>query len=180
VHLADASAACSIDTRMTAIPLHHRLGGEVMDRALAARQYEVDGEADPRQPGRQRDLGPGSPVGQGGEINRLITRNIVGCYREHAGRGPTKAQAFYHGDVVVVVMREVLAGVERLIVERGSDVAVGFRQALNAAIREPLVACVEEVVRRKVVSVMTSTDVDADTAACIFILDGRVAELRAV
>jgi uncharacterized protein YbcI len=72
-------------------------------------------------------------------------------------------------------MREVLTEGERLLVQDGQhDTALGVRQALTNGMRASLVACVEDVVGKKVVSVMTSTDVAADSASCVFIIDGPV------
>jgi uncharacterized protein YbcI len=119
---------------------------------------------------------PVSPVGHGGEINREIRRKVVGCYRQYFGRGPTKAEAFYHGDVVVVVMRRVMTGAERLIVQKGcGNVALEVRQALTGGMRDSLAAGIEEVLGREVTAVMTSTDIDADAASCVFVVDGSVA-----
>jgi uncharacterized protein YbcI len=114
-----------------------------------------------------------SPVTHGGEISREITHKVVRCYRHCFGRGPTKAQTFYSGDVVVVMMRRVLTKAERLIAGKGcGDVVLGMREALNAGMRDSLAACVEEVLAKKVVAVMTSTDLAADAASCLFIVDG--------
>jgi hypothetical protein len=83
-------------------------------------------------------------------------RKAVRCYRQFVGRGPTEAQAFHGGDVLVVVMRGVVPPAD------------------SGAMRDALIGCVEAVVERRVVSVMASADADADAASCVFILGGPV------
>jgi uncharacterized protein YbcI len=115
----------------------------------------------------------------GAPINAEIARSIVHCYREHAGRGPTKAQAFYHHDVVVVVMHGWMTPEERSLARVGAPSAARqIREALNEAVRERLVACIEAVIDGRVLTMMTSDDPELDSASCVFLLDRPVTPSR--
>ena len=131
---------------------------------------------DAQQPWPRSTIEAVDPTGSGDDINREIARKVARCYAHYVGREPRRAEAFYQGDVVVVVMRSVMTDGERVIRDTGGErVALAFRQALNGGMRGLLTACVEEVVGSQVVALMTSTDVDADSASCVFVFDRAVA-----
>lgn len=129
----------------------------------------------------------------GGELNGAIARAVVRIYRQHAGRGPTTAQAFFRDKVVVVVLQSVMTQLERSIARGGrGDAVLALRRELHAAMRPELVATVEELTRRTVVSLSADMQVEPDVATEVFILDrpvdvehataarGASAELRTV
>jgi uncharacterized protein YbcI len=123
-------------------------------------------------PGRQREA-PGAPGG--GELNAAIARAVVRVHRARAGRGPTKAQAFYRHDVVVVVLEDALTPVERTLAAHGrEDVAIAARRALQNAMRADLVAAVERLTGSRVRAVLSDAQDDPDVAAHVFLLDRPV------
>jgi uncharacterized protein YbcI len=108
----------------------------------------------------------------GGELNAGIARAVVRIHRDSVGRGPTKAQAFFRGNVVVVVLEHVLAKEERTLVSSGHEDAVtALRHELLETMQPDLMAAVETLTDRRVVAMMGDTNLNADMAGQIFVLD---------
>src|SRR5215210_6928751 len=81
-----------------------------------------------------------------------ISRGTVGIYKEHLGRGPTKARTSIRDDTVAIVLQDSLTKAE--IKLRGGDrsKAVRFiRREFQEAMRDELVALVETKLHREVV-----------------------------
>jgi uncharacterized protein YbcI len=110
-----------------------------------------------------------------GELNAAIAREAVRAHRELAGRGPTKAQAFFRGDVVVVVLRDPFTKGERLLLDRGmSEAALDVREELHNAMRQRLVDIVERLTQRGVQAFMAGAHAGPEVAVQLFVLDGPV------
>jgi uncharacterized protein YbcI len=110
-----------------------------------------------------------------GDLNAALARAVVGAYRNQVGRGPTKARAFFRGDVVVVVLQSTLTRAESTLVGAGEGESVTeSRLLLQASMGQELVATVEQLTGRRVVAFMSGNDVDADFASELFVLDGHV------
>jgi uncharacterized protein YbcI len=111
----------------------------------------------------------------GGELNAAVARAIVRVHRWHAGRGPTRARAFFRHDVVVAVLEDALTVTERsLIADERSDAVAQLRVELNAAMRPSLTHYVEVLTSRRVVACMSDTDIAAGTTSVVFVLDRPV------
>jgi uncharacterized protein YbcI len=116
----------------------------------------------------------------GGELNASVSRAVVQIHRAHVGRGPTKAQAFYRHDVIVVVLEDVLTTAERTLTAHGrADVALAGRRALEAAMHDELVAAVEGLTGARVRALMHDTHVAPDVSSAVFVLDRPVDPVRA-
>jgi uncharacterized protein YbcI len=137
------------------------------------------GRGDPSLIGGGEREAPDAPGG--GELNAAIARAVVRIHRTQAGRGPTKAQAFYRHDVVVVLLEDTLTAVERTLVAHGrEDVAIATRRALQDAMRAELVAAIELLTGCAVRAVLSDTQADPDVAAEVFLLDRPVDPHRTV
>jgi uncharacterized protein YbcI len=113
--------------------------------------------------------------GAGGELNAAVARAVVHVYRTVCGRGPKKARAVYRGDVLVVVLEDVLTPAERSLVATGrAEAALELRRTLHAAMRDPLARAVTELTGVRVRAVMGETHCDPDVASEVFLLDGPV------
>jgi uncharacterized protein YbcI len=111
----------------------------------------------------------------GGELNAAIARTVVRFHREHTGRGPTRAQAFYRGNVIVVIMHDAMTKAESSLVEQGrADMVLEFRRAFQETMRDELVATVEALTGCGVEAFMSTNHVHPDMAAELFILDRPV------
>jgi uncharacterized protein YbcI len=110
-----------------------------------------------------------------GELNASIARAAVRLHRSHVGRGPTKARAFFRGNIVVVVLEEVLTQSERSLVASGRhDAVIRVREALLETMRADLIAAIETLTDRGVTALMSATHLEPDMAAEIFMLDRPV------
>jgi uncharacterized protein YbcI len=111
----------------------------------------------------------------GGELNAAITRAVVRLHREQTGRGPTRAQAFYRGNVVVVVMYDVMTRAESSLAAGGRpDMVLTVRQAFQDTMRPELIAIVESLTGCVVQAFMSTNHIEPDMAAEVFVLDRPV------
>jgi uncharacterized protein YbcI len=111
----------------------------------------------------------------GGQLNAALARAVVRVHRDYVGRGPTKAQAFFRGNVVVVIMEDVMTKAEQSLVASGQDDAVlemrcRFQKAMGPELRE----IVERLTGCKVDAFMSDNHIDPDAAVEIFVLDRPV------
>ena len=112
-----------------------------------------------------------------GELNAAITRAVVRVHSQYVGRGPTKAQTFYRGPMVVTLMENALTKAEQSLVADGQDdVVLRMRQRFQRTMRDDLVEAIERLTGRKVVAFMSDNHVEPDLAAELFILDGPVGD----
>ncbi len=110
-----------------------------------------------------------------GRLNQELARAIVQGHKRFLGRGPTKAQAFYHGNVVVVMLEDTLNEAERRLAARGEREAVlSMRHHCQDIMRGDLVEAVEALTGRRVEAFMSSSHIAPDLAAEIFVLDRPV------
>ena len=108
----------------------------------------------------------------GGDLRAALTRAVVAVHRRHLGRGPTKAQAFFRQNVVVVVLTEVLTTPEHTLVAAGrAELVAEVRRQLQAAMHDELVLAVECLTGCGVSGRMSDIDVASDTAAEVFVVD---------
>jgi uncharacterized protein YbcI len=115
----------------------------------------------------------------GGELNAHLARAIVRVYREGTGRGPTKAQAFFRGNVLVVLLEDVLTRVERTLVAAGREDAVRrARDELQRAMAPGLIAAAEHVTSCGVTALMSDLHLAPELVSHVFVLDRGV--LRSV
>jgi uncharacterized protein YbcI len=111
----------------------------------------------------------------GGRLNSAIANAVVRIQRKHIGRGPTRAQAFFRHNFVVVVMHDALTRAERSLTADGRTEAVlSVRRQFQETMRVDLVSAIEELTGCKVMAFMSANHVDPDVAAEIFILDQPV------
>jgi uncharacterized protein YbcI len=107
-----------------------------------------------------------------GLIAAAISNAVVRITSEYTGRGPTKARTTISQDVIVVVMADTMLKAERLLVEKGeSETVLGLRKKFQSAMREDLVATVEEHTGRKVAAFMSDNHIDPDMGVEVFALE---------
>lgn len=117
----------------------------------------------------------------GGELNADVARAVVGIYRDVAGRGPTRARAFFRDDVLVVLLRDVLTPSEQNMVRAGrTDGARASRDALQEMMRDELIAVVERLTGFGVEVLLSSSQAESGFVALTFLLDRPVGALAAV
>ena len=112
---------------------------------------------------------PSSPTGV---VASTISNAAVRLLNEYTGRGPTKAKTTISGDLVVIVLGEVMTKAERSLATNGqADVVLDMRHRFQLAMRDDLVAAVEMATERKVIAFMSGNHIEPDTAAEIFVLE---------
>lgn len=111
-----------------------------------------------------------------GRLNAALARAVVHAHNEYRGRGPTKAQAFFNQQVVVVLMEDTMTRAERSLVRDGKDDAVfAMRRQMQSTMRADMVASIEDLTGRKVIAFMSANHIAPDYAAELFVLDAAVA-----
>jgi len=108
-------------------------------------------------------------------IAYAIADSVMHIHRERVGRGPTKAQAFFRRNVVVVVMEDSLTRGEKSLVASGrAPAARAIRAHFAQMMRDDLVAAVERHTGAAVISFLTDSSSDPDVSALVFLLDRPV------
>jgi uncharacterized protein YbcI len=111
----------------------------------------------------------------GGELNNAIARSIVRIQRDYLGRGPTKAQSLFRGNVVVVLLHGALTKSERALVESGhADMAIRMRKRLQTIMRPAVTAAIESLTGCRVTASMSDVHVDPDIVVEMVVLDRPV------
>ncbi|HEX8066443.1 MAG TPA: Na-translocating system protein MpsC family protein [Thermoleophilaceae bacterium] len=101
-----------------------------------------------------------------------ITNGLVHIMSQYTGRGPTRARTTVNTNVVVAVFHETLTKAEQNLVAAGNVEAVEFmRTSFDRLLRSEAISLVEGILERKVVSMLTDVDPDANIALQAFILD---------
>jgi uncharacterized protein YbcI len=107
-----------------------------------------------------------------GTVAAEISNAVVGIVREYTGRGPTKARTTIADDLVAVVMGETLLKAEKSLIDAGDiDTVLTTRRKFQTAMREELVATVEDALDRRVIAFMSDNHVDPDMAVELFLLE---------
>jgi uncharacterized protein YbcI len=113
---------------------------------------------------------------RGGELNAALARAIVRSHARFTGRGPSKAQAFFHGNILVVVLENSMTSGEQSLVAGGrSDAVSRLRREFHESMRAELDGAVEEQTGCAVVASMSDSHIDPDLTALMFVLDRPVA-----
>src|SRR5881397_4161454 len=94
---------------------------------------------------------------------REISNAILGLYREHFGKGPTRAKTYAHDDLVVCVLRNGLTTVEKTLAAGGRvDAVREIRTAFQDAVADRFTGVVQRITGRRVIAFMSQMHVDPD------------------
>lgn len=111
----------------------------------------------------------------GGKLNAALAEAVVRIHNQYLGRGPSKGQAFFRDNVIVVVMEETLTKAERSLVEsERRDHVLSMRREFQRTMERDLVRTVEELTGCEVVAFMSDNHIDPDMAGELFVLDRPV------
>src|SRR4051812_2436546 len=106
----------------------------------------------------------------GGSLAADVSRHVVRLFAEYTGRGPTKARTAIRENLIVCLTQDTMTKAEqRLVAEGETELVVTIRRKFQTTMRDDLVAGIELMTGRKVLSFMS--DPDGDYAAEIFVLD---------
>jgi uncharacterized protein YbcI len=117
---------------------------------------------------RQRDL----PLRDDRSELSLVANGMVRLYKEHFGRGPTKAKATYaDDDTLICTLRESLTPAEKGMVRMGEHQRLrDLRMFLQYSSESEFRATVEEITGRQVESFVSGVDTVNDVACEVFYL----------
>jgi uncharacterized protein YbcI len=116
------------------------------------------------------------PPERGGELNAALARAVVRAQARFTGHGPSKAQAFFNGNVVVIVLENSMtAGEGSLVADGRADAVLALRREFHQSMRVELNGVVEGQTGRGVVASMSDSHVEPDLTMLVFMLDGPVA-----
>jgi uncharacterized protein YbcI len=111
----------------------------------------------------------------GGELNAAITRALVGIQDDYVGRGPRKASTFYHDNVIVTLMHDVLNRAERELAKTGRRGEVTtIRHLYQETMQGDFIEAVERLTGRKVIAFISGNQTDPDIATEVFVLDAVI------
>jgi uncharacterized protein YbcI len=111
-----------------------------------------------------------------GRLNQNIANAVVRHHKRFLGRGPTKAQAFYRDNIVVVVMEDTLTAAERgLAAAGGREAVLEMRLRYQQTMRPDLVDAIEALTGRTVEAFLSGNHISPDLAVELFILDQPIA-----
>jgi uncharacterized protein YbcI len=100
-----------------------------------------------------------------------ISRSVVRLHKEYIGQGPTKARTYIGEDLVVCVLQGGFSRAERTLLEHGGTGAVIHqRQALDEALRQPLIDTIERLVERRVVGFTSAVQPNGELSTVVFLL----------
>jgi uncharacterized protein YbcI len=110
-------------------------------------------------------------LGPRGAMLLAISNAVVRIYKQYFGKGPTKARAYYDGDVVTCVLSDVYTRAERTLLSRGRGALVlQQRHELQKAVREEFIAAIEDITERKVIGFFSGNQPDPDLSVEVFVL----------
>jgi len=107
-----------------------------------------------------------------GSIAAAISNATVQLLNEYTGRGPTKAKTTISRDLVAVVLQDTMTKAERTLASNGdASMVLDMRHRFQLAMRDDLVAAVEQLSNRKVIAFMSDNHIDPDMAVELFVLE---------
>jgi uncharacterized protein YbcI len=114
------------------------------------------------------------PDDNGASLSRELANLVVHFTREYTGRGPTRARAYVHDDLISVVMQDTLTKGEQSLVDSGHvSHVLDTRRRYQATMRTDLVSGVEALTGRRVIAFMSDNHIDPDVAVETFVLEPR-------
>lgn len=113
------------------------------------------------------------PVEDGqGSLRQDISTALVGLYKDHFGKGPTRCRTYLEPDLVVVILGEGYTASERTMFDAGRWYEVrSARQIWQDSMQELFVTTIEELTGRKVAAFLSANRQDPDLAVELFVLE---------
>lgn len=101
-----------------------------------------------------------------------LSNAIARLHKEHIGRGPTSARTTIDGDLVVCLLEGGFTRAEETLSNSDrQELVTAGRVGLQDAMRDAMIAGVQEIMGRRVISFMSANDYDHNLQAEIFVLE---------
>jgi uncharacterized protein YbcI len=109
--------------------------------------------------------------GQTGSRSLEISNAISRLHKEFVGRGPTNSRTTIDGDLVVVLLEGGYTRAEQtLTANDNADLVAAGRLGLQDAMRQAMIAAVEQTIGRRVHSFMSANDLVRNLQVEVFVL----------
>jgi uncharacterized protein YbcI len=107
-----------------------------------------------------------------GTLRADISTAVVGLYKQHYGKGPTRCRTYLEPDLVTVILGEGYTPGEQTLFEAGKWYEVrNARQIWQDSMQERFVTTIEGLTRRKVAAFLSANRQDPDFAVELFVLE---------
>ena len=94
--------------------------------------------------------------GGGGSVTQRIAAGMVAIYKEHLGRGPTKARSTIHENMVITVLEDSLTKAELTLIAQGRGETVReVRRMMQDAMERDMTKLIETQLHREVVCLLS-------------------------
>jgi len=108
----------------------------------------------------------------GGALNAALANELGKLIADFTGRGARRSRAFLHQDVVVCVLEDSATNAERNLAAAGkADLVRLQRDALQRAMASQLIAAVERLTHRTVLTFLSGSDGDGGSSIEAFVLE---------
>jgi uncharacterized protein YbcI len=109
--------------------------------------------------------------GSHGAALLAISNAIVRLHKQYFGKGPTKARAYYEGDLVTCVLSDVYTRAELTLLAGGrASTVLRQRYELQEVVRDEFIAAVERITGRTVIGFFSGNQADPDLSVEVFVL----------
>ena len=106
-----------------------------------------------------------------GDVLLAISNGLVGLLKEFYGRGPERAKAYFHEDLVVCLLRGGFSRVEQTLLDGGrGDAVISQRMEFQELMRDRFVGVVEQATGRSVIGFMSGNQQHPDLMCEVFVL----------
>ena len=107
-----------------------------------------------------------------GSLNAALANEIVRLVARFTGRGASRSRAFVHRDVVVCLLDNGATPAERNLVAAGeTELVRSQRDALSRALAPQLVAAVERLTGRTVLTALSGANATLESTVEVFVLE---------
>ena len=115
-----------------------------------------------------------SPAAEDGALRQQISNAVVGLYKQHYGKGPTRCRTYLQPDLVVVVLGGGYTASEQTLFEGGRWYEVReARQHWQDTMRARFVETIERLTGSEVHAFMSANHQDPDFAVELFVLESE-------
>jgi len=103
-----------------------------------------------------------------------ISNSLARLHKQFVGRGPTNARTTIDGDLVVCLLEGGYTVAEQTLTDNDkADLVAAGRLGLQDAMRQAMIAAVEQTLGRRVHSFMSANDLERNLQVEVFVLDGQ-------
>ena len=108
-----------------------------------------------------------------GDLLSDLANEMVALYKDHLGRGPTRARANWAGEhSLIITLEDSLTRQERKLVEMGEDARLRDQRTFaQYATEDDFVEIVERLTGRRVRAFVSGIDTRADVCSEVFYFD---------